>query len=178
MASVVALSIDDGHRFSKRSVDRVSLIAGVGVDGDAHAGPLVQHRSRVAADPTQPNLRQVHLIDDALFAIAADAGLPIGAGDLGENITTSGIDLYALAVGTVLLLGDEALVAVTGLRNPCAQIERFRPGLLDLVRRRVDGETIRRAGIMGVVVHGGDVSVGDAVAWSTPPGTVHPLRPV
>jgi MOSC domain-containing protein YiiM len=176
--SVVALSIDGGHRFSKRRVAQVSLIAGVGIDGDAHAGALVQHRSRVAADPNQPNLRQVHLIDDALFAVAADAGLAIGAGDLGENVTTTGIDLHALAVGTVLLLGADALVAVTGLRNPCAQIERFRPGLLDLVRRRADGEIIRRAGVMGVVVRGGEVAVGDEVAWSVPPGAAHPLRPV
>ena len=176
MAAVIALSIDDGHHFSKRAVDRVTMVAGVGIEGDAHAGPLVQHRSRVRVDPTQPNLRQVHLIDESLFALAA--GFDIGPGDLGENVTVSGLDVHGLSVGTMLLLGESALVAVTGLRNPCAQIERFRPRLLDVVRWRAGGETIRRAGIMGVVVRGGEVSVGDPVVWSAPPGTTHALRPV
>jgi MOSC domain-containing protein YiiM len=180
VARVVALSIDRRHRFSKQPVASVEMVAGVGVTGDAHAGPLVQHRSRVRADPHQPNLRQVHLIDDALFAVAAAAGFTVAPGDLGENVTTTGIDLHGLAVGSVLLLGDEVLVAITGLRNPCAQIERFRSGLLDLVRRRDDaGEiVVRRAGIMGVVVRSGSVRVGDEVAWSAPPGPPSALRPV
>ena len=176
MAAVVALSIDDAHHFSKRRVDQVTMLAGIGVEGDAHAGPLVQHRSRVHVDPNQPNLRQVHLLDDALFDLV---GGVIGPGDLGENVTTTGLDLYAMAVGTVLALGDDALVAVTGLRNPCAQIEKFRPGLLDRVRwRDADGELVRRAGVMGVVVRGGTVAVGEPVSWSEPPGPRHPLRPV
>ncbi|MFT3852831.1 MAG: MOSC domain-containing protein [Ilumatobacteraceae bacterium] len=179
MALVVGLSIDDEHRFSKRAVASVTAVAGVGIEGDTHAGPLVQHRSRVRADPNQPNLRQVHLIDDVLFRVAADAGFEIGPGDLGENVTTSGVDLHALAAGSVLLLGEAVLVAVTGLRNPCAQIERFRPGLLDLVRWRDDaGEIVRCAGVMGVVVRGGEVVVGDPVTWSVPPGPPSPLRPV
>lgn len=176
VAAVVALSIDDAHQFSKRRVDDVTMIAGVGIEGDTHAGPLVQHRSRVRVNPNQPNLRQVHLIDESLFAMV---GGVVGPGDLGENVTTSGVDLYALTVGTVLALGRDALVAVTGLRNPCAQIERFRPGLLDQVRwRDADGELVRRAGVMGVVVRGGRVAVGDEVAWSVPPGTSHALQPV
>jgi MOSC domain-containing protein YiiM len=178
VARVVALSIDGGHHFSKRAVERVELIAGVGIAGDAHAGPLVRHRSRVRIDPNQPNLRQVHLFDDALFAAAAAAGCPIEPGHLGYTVVVAGLDVHALAVGTMLLLGDEALVAVTGLRNPCVQIERFSPGLLDVVRQQVDDEVVRRAGIMGVVVRGGAVAVGDTVVWSEPPGPPRPLRPV
>jgi len=177
VAAVVALSIDDGHHFSKRSVDRVTMVAGVGIEGDAHAGPLVQHRSRVRVDPTQPNLRQVHLIDESLFALAA--GFDIGPGDLGENVTVSGLDVHGLSVGTMLLLGDSALVAVTGLRNPCGQINGLRPGLRDVLRWCDDaGEIVRRGGIMGVVVRGGEVRVGDALSWSAPPGPPQPLLPV
>ncbi len=179
MAAVVALNIDDGHHFTKRSVDHVELVAGVGIVGDAHAGPLVQHRSRVRTNPDQPNLRQVHLIDAELFDVLAVAGFHVGPGELGENVTTTGLDLHALAVGSMLLLGDRALVAVTGLRNPCPQIDRFRPGLLDEVRGRDDdGNVVRRAGIMGVVVCGGAVRVGDPIGVSSPPGPPRPLQPV
>ena len=104
MAAVIGLSIDDGHHFSKRAVERVTMVAGVGIEGDVHAGPLVQHRSRVRVDPNQPNLRQVHLIDDAVFAVAASAGFEIDHGDLGENVTVSGLDVHGLAVGTMLRL--------------------------------------------------------------------------
>ncbi len=157
----------------------VELVAGVGVVGDAHAGPLVRHRSRTAVDPWAPNLRQVHLLDRAVFDVLAAAGQVVGPGDLGENVTTEGIDLHALSVGSVLRLGDSALVAVTGLRNPCAQIERFRPGLLALVAPRgADGSLVRRAGIMGVVLHGGMVQVGDPVEWSAPPGPARALERV
>lgn len=179
VTTVVALNIDGGHHFTKRSVAEVELVAGVGIVGDAHAGPLVQHRSRVRANPDQPNLRQVHLIDAELFAVLDAAGHHVAPGELGENVTTSGLDLHALAVGTMLLLGDQALVAVTGLRNPCAQIERFQHGLLDQVRgHAADGAIVRRAGIMGVVVCGGAVRVGDPICVSAPPGPHRPLQPV
>jgi len=179
VASVVALSIDDGHRFSKRCVERVSLIAGVGIDGDVHAGPLVQHHSRVRVDPTQPNLRQVHLIASELFDVLAAAGHGVRPGELGENITTRGLDVHALAVGTVLLLGGDALVAVTGLRNPCAQIERFQTGLLGQVAfRGDDGALVRRAGIMGVVVRGGTVAIDDPIVAAPPPGPTRSLERV
>jgi MOSC domain-containing protein YiiM len=178
MASVVGLHCSDEHSFSKRSVDRIELVAGVGVTGDAHAGPLVQHRSRVAADPDQPNLRQVHLIAGELFGVLAAAGHRVAPGELGENVTTEGLDLHALAVGSVLRLG-RALVAVTGLRNPCAQIEGFQRGLLARVVHRDDaGALVRRAGIMGVVVLGGTVEVGDAIGVSAPPGPQLPLERV
>jgi MOSC domain-containing protein YiiM len=180
MASVVGLHGSGEHGFSKAPVDRVDLVAGVGVAGDAHAGPLVQHRSRVAADPTQPNLRQVHLIAGELFDLLAAAGHEVAPGDLGENVTTAGLDLHALAVGSVLRLGGDALVAVTGLRNPCAQIEAFQTGLLRQVVHRDDdtGVLVRRAGIMGVVVLGGTVDVGDPIEVGRPPGPPRPLERV
>jgi MOSC domain-containing protein YiiM len=174
--TVVALHRSDGHRFSKDPAAAVELIAGIGIEGDAHAGTLVQHRSRVAADPTQPNLRQVHVIASELFTLLASAGHPVGPGDLGENITTEGLDVHGLAVGSMLLIGREALVAVTGLRNPCVQIERFQPGLLGHVAfRDDDGALVRRAGIMGVVIRGGQVVVGDDITVSPPPGPPRPL---
>lgn len=138
MSSVVGLHLSGGHEFSKRSVEQIELIAGVGVAGDAYAGPLVQHRSRVAADPQQPNLGQVHLTASELFAVLESVGQRVEPGQLRENITTACVDPHELAVGTTLRLGDQALVAVTGRRNPCAQIDTFRPGLLKhLARRRV-----------------------------------------
>jgi MOSC domain-containing protein YiiM len=168
---VVGLQVSEQHGFSKQPVGEVELVAGVGIVGDAHAGPLVQHRSRVAADPTQPNLRQVHLIDSELFAVLHHAGYHVSAGQLGENVTTEGIDLHALAVGAMLRLGDRALVAVTGLRNPCAQLDDFQRGLLkQVLSRDSNGELVRRSGIMGMVVHGGVVRVGDPIEMSAPPG--------
>jgi MOSC domain-containing protein YiiM len=179
MPSVVALHRSTDHAFSKDPVRTLDLIAGVGVAGDVHAGPLVQHRSRVRADPTQPNLRQVHLIAAELFDVLADLGHVVRPGELGENVTTRGLDVHALAVGTVLLLGADALVAVTGLRNPCAQIERFQTGLLGQVAfRGDDGVLVRRAGIMGVVVRGGAVAIGDEIVASAPPGPARPLERV
>jgi MOSC domain-containing protein YiiM len=178
-ASVVGLQRSSTHDFSKLAVAEVELVAGVGVAGDAHAGPLVQHRSRVKADASQPNLRQVHLIDSELFALLARASHEVRPGDLGENVTTTGVDLHALAVGAVLRLGDTALVAVTGLRNPCAQIDHFQEGLRKhVLYRDGDGELVRRSGIMGVVVLGGVVRVGDPIEMSTPPGPPQPLPQV
>ncbi len=179
VASIVALHRSPAHGFSKDPADALELIAGIGVAGDVHAGPLVQHRSRVAIDPTQPNLRQVHLIASELFDVLAAAGHRVRPGDLGENITTRDLDVHALTVGTVLLLGDDALVAVTGLRNPCAQIERFQTGLLGQVAfRGDDGALVRRAGIMGVVVRGGVVAVADPILAARPPGPARPLERV
>lgn len=179
MATVVAVHSSPDHGFSKKMVRRVELIAGIGVAGDAHAGSTVRHRSRVRTDPTRPNLRQVHLIASELFDALGEVGHDVAPGDLGENITTAGLDLHALAVGSVLLIGDEALLAVTGLRNPCAQIERFRPGLLQHVLFRCsDGEMVRRAGIMSVVVRGGAVEAGDTITVADPPGPARPLERV
>ena len=167
---VLAVSARRGHHFSKTNALEIRLIAGLGVDGDAHAGTTVKHRSRVAKDPNQPNLRQVHLIHAELFEELRAGGFAVSPGDLGENVTTAGIDLLALPVGARLHLGDQAVVEVTGLRNPCVQIDRFQPGLMAAVLdRAADGSLIRKAGVMGVVRSGGDVRPGDPVAIELPP---------
>ncbi len=178
-ARVTALHRSSGHTFSMTAEASLELVAGMGVVGDAHHGATVQHRSRVRADPTQPNLRQVHLLQSELFDELADAGFEVAPGDLGENVTTSGVDLLGLATGTVLRLGPEVLLAVTGLRNPCGQIDRFRRGLrAQVIDRDPDGEPIRRAGVMAVVLRGGTVTVGDAIEVSLPPGEPFPLERV
>jgi hypothetical protein len=128
-STVVAVSRDARHHFSKSACAAIRLHAGLGVEGDAHYGATVQHRSRVARDPTQPNLRQVHLIQAELFDELRAAGFEVAPGQIGENVTTQGLDLLALPTGTRLLLGDDAVVELTGLRNPCVQLNRFRPGL-------------------------------------------------
>ncbi|WP_431046687.1 MOSC domain-containing protein [Streptomyces sp. P1-3] len=178
-ATVVAVCHSAEHTFSKPVQDGITLLAGLGVEGDAHLGVTVKHRSRVAQDPTQPNLRQVHLIHEELFAEVADAGFAVAPGQLGENITTAGIDLLALPTGTLLHLGDDAVVEVTGLRNPCLQIDRFQGGLLkQVVSRAADGTLIRKAGIMGVVRAGGQVRPGDRIRAVLPEGEHRPLEPV
>ena len=163
-ATVVAVSRDSDHRFSKPQTQEILLLAGLGVHGDAHAGTTVQHRSRVAADPTQPNLRQVHLLHAELLAELDTQGFAVQPGQLGENITTQNLDLLALPCGTQLRIGPEAVVEVTGLRNPCAQINAFQPRLLNAVLGRDgNGEVVRKAGIMGIVVTGGRVAPGDGI---------------
>jgi hypothetical protein len=179
IGSVVAVSRDSDHRFSKPVVDEIVLIAGWGIEGDTHAGVTVQHRSRVARDPTQPNLRQVHLIHAELFDEVAAAGYQVAAGELGENVTTRGVDLLSLPTDTLLHLGDEAVVRVTGLRNPCQQINGFEPGLLrEVLGRSEDGVVERKGGVMAVVIAGGTVRAGDDVRVEVPPGGAIPLSPV
>ncbi|MFD0275654.1 MOSC domain-containing protein [Kitasatospora sp. NPDC127111] len=177
--TVTAVSSNGEYAFTKPNRVAITLLAGLGVEGDVHAGVTVKHRSRVAQDPTQPNLRQVHLIHEELFAEVAGAGFAVRPGDLGENVTTRGIDLLALPVGTLLRLGDEAVVEVTGLRNPCLQIDAFQDGLLkQVVGRNEAGDVVRRAGIMGVVRAGGVVRPGDAIAVELPDGPHRPLERV
>ena len=167
---VASVSLSPRHEFSKLPQRSIRLLQGLGVEGDAHAGVTVKHRSRVAADPTQPNLRQVHLIHTELFDELSDKGFAVVPGDLGENIATSGIDLLALPQGTLLRLGADAVVQITGLRNPCSQIDAFQPGLLAKVVGRADnGEIVRKAGIMGIVLAGGEVNEGDAIGVELPP---------
>ncbi len=169
MGTVIAVARDEGHRFSKPLLPAIRLLAGLGVEGDAHCGETVKHRSRVAVDPTQPNLRQVHLIQAELFEELATNGFSLRPGDMGENVTTRGLDLLSLPAGTRLRLGPDALVAITGLRNPCVQIEAFQPGLLKAVLGRdADGKLIRKAGIMGIVLAGGEVRPGDPIGVSLP----------
>ncbi|WP_131104360.1 MOSC domain-containing protein [Ornithinimicrobium sufpigmenti] len=192
---VVAVSRDQTHRFSKVPVDQIQLIAGLGIVGDAHAGTLVQHRSRVRRDPNQPNLRQVHLLHAELFDEARAMGYVLSPGDLGENILTAGIDLLGLPTGTLLHLGD-AVVRLTGLRNPCAQINDFRPGLIKVVLTTQDGtpreepapstaspeaasaRVVRKAGVMAVVEHSGEVRPGQPISVRLPDGQHRPLQPV
>jgi MOSC domain-containing protein YiiM len=178
-ASVVAVSRDSEHRFSKPVVDEIVLIAGWGIEGDTHAGTTVQHRSRVARDPTQPNLRQVHLMHAELFDEVRASGFTVEAGQLGENVTTRGVDLLALPAGALLHLGDDAVVRVTGLRNPCQQINGFEPGLLrEVLGRSEDGVVERKGGVMSVVVAGGTVRPGDGIRVTVPEGPLLPLEPV
>ena len=178
-AAVLAVSRDDRHRFSKPVVDEIVLVEGWGIEGDAHAGTTVQHRSRVARDPSQPNLRQVHLIHAELFDEVAAAGFEVGPGQMGENVTTRGVDLLGLPTDTLLHLGKDACVRVTGLRNPCQQVNGFEPGLLrQVLGRAEDGTVERKGGVMAVVVTGGTVRPGDAVRVELPDGDREPLRPV
>ncbi|MFP8960872.1 MOSC domain-containing protein [Streptomyces nanhaiensis] len=177
--TVVAVSSSGEHSFGKPNRESVTLLAGLGVEGDAHAGRTVKHRSRVAKDPTQPNLRQVHLIHEELFVEVGEAGFAVKPGELGENITTRGLDLLGLPTGTLLRIGAEAVVEVTGLRNPCFQIDGFRRGLLkQVVSRDEEGRVVRKAGIMGVVRTGGVVRPGDAVGVELPNGPRRPLEMV
>jgi MOSC domain-containing protein YiiM len=167
------------HGFSKQATASVTLVEGRGVQGDAHFGETVQHRSRVARDPSQPNLRQVHLLQGELFDELAGEGHAVRPGDMGENITTRGIDLLALPTGTELRLGAEAVVRITGLRNPCAQIDRFQAGLMAAVLDRTrEGALVRKAGVMAVVLRGGAVLAKDGIGVELPTGPHTPLQPV
>ena len=168
-ALVVAVHTRSDHSFSKDSVPVIELVAGHGVQDDAHAGATVKHRSRVAKDPTQPNLRQVHLLHAELFDDLRERGFVVVPGQMGENITTRGLDLLALSAGSLIRIGSVAIVRVTGLRNPCTQIDQFQFGLREAVLDRVsDGTIVRKAGIMGVVEQGGWVRAGDPIVVSEP----------
>jgi MOSC domain-containing protein YiiM len=173
---VTAVSRSAAHTFSKATHDRILLVAGLGVEGDAHAGETVKHRSRVARDPTQPNRRQVHLLHAELHDELRAAGLSVSAGQMGENVTTRGVDLLALPAGARLQLGATAVVEVTGLRNPCVQLDHFQPGLMAATLGRDDqGRLIRKAGVMAVVVAGGEVRPGDPVRVERLRGPHRPL---
>jgi MOSC domain-containing protein YiiM len=180
MAAIVkAVSLSPTHSFGKPNAPAIRLLAGLGVAGDAHCGETVKHRSRVARDPSQPNLRQVHLIHAELFEELRGLGFAVAAGQMGENVTTAGIDLLGLPAGARLALGATAIVEVTGLRNPCHQLDDFRPGLMAAVLGRdAEGRVVRKAGVMGVVVAGGEVRPGDRIAVSLPEAPHRPLERV
>ena len=176
---VTAVAQSSEHRFHKETVDRIRLIEGIGVDGDAHAGRTVKHRSRVRKDPTQPNLRQVHLMHAELHDELRQKGFDVSPGVLGENVTTEGVDLLGLCPGARIAIGDEAVVEVTGLRNPCAQLDGYQEGLLSAVLDRDDeGVLVRKSGIMGIVASGGEVRAGDAIRVELPDGARLPLERV
>jgi hypothetical protein len=174
--TVVAVSRSPTHSFQKTRQPTIRLIAGMGVEQDAHNGRTVRHRSRVARDPTQPNLRQVHLIATEMLAELETKGFRVEPGALGENITTRGLDLLGLGRGTQLRIGPDAILQVTGLRNPCAQIDGFQTGLLKAVLDRdAAGQLVRKAGIMTIVLAGGDVRPGDEIRVDAPAGPFEPL---
>lgn len=177
--TVVAVSRSETHSFEKANRDAVRLVEGFGVEGDAHGGATVKHRSRVARDATRPNLRQVHLIHAELLEELAQSGFEVASGALGENLTTRGIPLLDLPTGARLRIGDDAVIELTGLRTPCVQIDRFRSGLLAKVVGRSDtGAIVRRAGVMSIVVAGGLVRAGDAIVVELPAGPHTTLEPV
>ena len=179
MSSVAAVSLRAGHHFSKTPSLGIRLLRGLGVAGDAHMGETVKHRSRVRKDPMQPNLRQVHLIHAELFDELRAKGFAVKPGELGENITTSGVDLLALPTGTRLHLGASAVVEITGLRNPCIQIDNFQKGLMAAtLDKDADGNLVRKAGIMSIVIAEGDVRPCDAVGVELPATPHRPLLPV
>ncbi len=176
---VTAVSCNEAHSPSKLRRERISLLVGVGVDGDAHSGATVKHRSRVRRDPGRPNLRQVHLIGSEFHEELAATGITVGAGQMGENVTTRGIELLALPRRARLRLGDQAVIEVTGLRNPCTQLDSIHPGLMEAtLDRDEEGNLIRKAGIMSVVIAPGEVRPGDAVGVELPDGPRRPLEPV
>lgn len=178
-AAVIAVSRSATHTFSKPNHESITLVEGLGIEGDAHMGTTVKHRSRVAKDPTQPNLRQVHLIHAELHDELRRDGFAVEAGEMGENITTRGVDLLGLPTGTRLRFGAEAVVEITGLRNPCAQLDTLQPGLMArLVGRDQSGAIVRKAGVMGVVLAGGEVRPGDAINVELPPEPHRPLEKV
>jgi len=177
--TVLAVSRSGTHTMSKPNVAGIRLVAGLGVEGDAHSGETVKHRSRVARDANQPNLRQVHLVHAELFEELRRASYAITPGLIGENITTGGVDLLALPTGARLHIGQSAVIEVTGLRNPCAQLDGIAPGLMAAVLDHdADGNLVRKAGIMAVVLEGGEVRPGDAITIELPPKPYESLQPV
>ena len=175
----VAVSRSPMHTLSKTSHPSIRLLAGLGVEADAHQGVHVKHRSRVARDPRQPNLRQVHLIHSELHAELKLAGFELAPGQMGENVTTQGIDLLSLPKGAKLQLGDSAVVEVTVLSNHCAQLEKIQPGLMPATLDRDEqGALLRKAGVMAVVLEGGEVVAGDPIRVELPPPPHVPLEPV
>lgn len=176
---ITAVSLSGLHTMAKPNQAEIFLVTGLGVQGDAHSGATVKHRSRVARDPHQPNLRQVHLIHSELHDELRAKGFDVVAGQMGENITTRGVDVLNLPTGTRLHLGESAVVEITGLRNPCAQLDGIQPGLMQAVLDRdADGNLIRKAGVMGIVLCDGVVKSGDAIRAELPPAPYQPLAPV
>ncbi|MGI8606262.1 MAG: MOSC domain-containing protein [Gaiellaceae bacterium] len=176
---VIAVSRSGSHTMAKPNQERIRLSSGLGVEGDAHLGETVKHRSRVRRDPSEPNLRQVHLIHEELHEELRAAGFAVAPGQMGENVTTRGVDLLGLPTGTRLHLGDAAVVEVTGLRNPCAQLDGIQPGLMAATLGRDEaGGLVRRTGVMSVVLAGGDIRPGDPIRVELPPEPHRPLDPV
>jgi MOSC domain-containing protein YiiM len=178
-ATVVAVSSSSHHGVGKLGRDSITLVEGLGVEGDAHLGETVQHLSRIRRDPTQPNLRQVHLIHSELHDELRAAGFDVSPGQMGENVTTRGIDLLGLPVGTRLRLGSDALIEITGLRNPCKQLNGIQDGLMAAtLDRDASGELVRKSGVMAIVLSGGEIRAGDPIAAEPPAEPHHGLEVV
>jgi MOSC domain-containing protein YiiM len=176
---VAAVSRSGAHTMVKPNEGSITLLAGLGVEGDAHMGETVKHRSRVARDPSQPNLRQVHLIHSELHDELRGRGFAVEAGQMGENVTTRGLDILGLPTGARLRIGEAAVIEVTGLRNPCAQLNGVQEGLMAAtLDKDAEGNLIRKAGIMAVVLAGGEVKPGDPIRVELPPEPRRPLEPV
>ena len=180
MAGIIAaVCRSPRHSLVKPNESSITLVAGLGVEGDAHQGTTVKHRSRVKLNPTAPNLRQVHLIHTELHDELREMGFVIVPGQMGENVTTSGVDLLGLATGTRLHLGASAVVEITGLRNPCAQLDKIQKGLMAATLGRDEhGNLVRKAGIMGIVLAGGEIRPGDPIRVEPPPPPHRALAPV
>ena len=175
---VTAVSRRAEHHVSKLNQDSIRLLAGIGVEDDAHGGMMVQHLSRVGRDPAQPNLRQVHLIHSELHDELGLRGFRVGAGEMGENVTTRGLELLALPTGTKLTLGASAVVEVTGLRDPCSQLEGIQEGLMKAVLDRDEqGRLVRKTGVMAIVLADGEIRPGDPISVELPPPPHVPLEP-
>jgi len=178
-AVVTAVACSPGHTMQKPQQAMIRLVVRLGVEGDAHFGETVKHRSRVALDPTQPNLRQVHLIHAELHDELRELGFDLAAGEMGENVTTRGVDLLGLPTGARLRLGATAVVEITGLRNPCKQLDGLKPQLMAAVLDRdADGQLVRKSGVMGVVLEGGEIRPGDTIEIEQPDGAPRGLVPV
>jgi MOSC domain-containing protein YiiM len=164
MKNVKSVSKSLSHTFSKNVVGQIKLIEGLGVEDDVHLGKTVKHQYLAKKYPTSANLRQVHLIHYELIEELNENGFSVSDGDLGENITTIGIDLLNLPTDTILKIGNEAVVKITGLRNPCVQLDMFQKGLLKaVIEKDENGNVIRKCGIMGIVIKSGIVRIDDAI---------------
>jgi MOSC domain-containing protein YiiM len=172
MKKVKSLSLSSTHSFSKKVVENVTLVEGLGVEGDAHFGKTVKHRYLVKKDPTKPNLRQVHLIHYELIEELNEKGFSVSEGDLGENITTVGIELLNLPTDTILKIGVDAVIQIKGLRDPCVLIDRFQKGLLKaVIEKDKNGNVIRKTGVMGIVQKSGEIKIDDEIE------IVYPQKP-
>ncbi len=167
----MSVSLSEDHNFSKKTCSRITLLKGLGVEGDAHCGAKVQHRSRVAKNPDQPNLRQIHLLQSEILDELKGLGFSVQPGEMGENITTAGIDLISLPTNARIKIGNSAVIEIKGLRNPCSQINDFKKGLMNqFLAKDQTGNAVYKAGVMGIVLEGGEIARGDKISVSMPDG--------